>query len=161
MSPLYYIAYIDLLAFLQSSNQFEPTKTIFFSENLTDFFREKSANRVFQGWQEAPISFAPTYKYDYGTDTYDSSEKARIPAWCDRVLWQRESDQSGANILDSGICVFYDRYEIKTSDHRPVVALIDVSVPKVNEELLEEVIAEEIQRQTLTSGLSCKIVKKL
>ena len=61
--------------------------------------------------------------------------------------------------MDSGICVFYDRYEIKTSDHRPVVALIDVSVPKVNEELLEEVIAEEIQRQTLTSGQSCKIVK--
>ena len=54
--------------------------------------------------------------------------------------------------MDSGICVFYDRYEIKTSDHRPVVALIDVSVPKVNEELLEEVIAEEIHRQTLTSG---------
>ena len=124
---------------------------------MTFLFREKSANRVFQGWQEAAISFAPTYKYDYGTDTYDSSEKARIPAWCDRVLWQRESDQSGANILDSGICVFYDRYEIKTSDHRPVVALIDVSVPKVNEELLEEVIAEEIERQTLTSGTNYKI----
>ena len=59
--------------------------------------------------------------------------------------------------MDSGICVFYDRYEIKTSDHRPVVALIDVSVPKVNEELLEEVIAEEIERQTLTSGKNCKI----
>ena len=50
--------------------------------------------------------------------------------------------------MDSGICVFYDRYEIKTSDHRPVVALIDVSVPKVNEELLEEVIAEEIQKSS-------------
>ena len=125
---------------------------------LKYIFREKSANRVFQGWQEASISFAPTYKYDYGTDTYDSSEKARIPAWCDRVLWQRESDQSGANILDSGICVFYDRYEIKTSDHRPVVALIDVSVPKVNEQLLEEVIAEEIERQTLTSGKNQKSI---
>jgi hypothetical protein len=46
--------------------------------------------KVFKGWQEAPIDFAPTYKYDFGSDTYDSSEKARIPAWCDRVLWQRE-----------------------------------------------------------------------
>ena len=41
-----------------------------------------SEQRVFNGWNEAPISFAPTYKYDYGTDIYDSSEKARIPAYC-------------------------------------------------------------------------------
>ena len=54
---------------------------------------QKDQEKVFKGWQEAPIDFAPTYKYDYGTDKYDSSEKARIPAWCDRVLWQRQVDQ--------------------------------------------------------------------
>lgn len=30
----------------------------------------------------------PTYKYDNGTDDYDTSEKARIPAYTDRVVYR-------------------------------------------------------------------------
>jgi len=63
---------------------------------------QMEAEKVFKGWQEAPIDFAPTYKYDYGSDTYDSSEKARIPAWCDRVLWQREMDHDEARVRKIG-----------------------------------------------------------
>lgn len=36
---------------------------------------------AFSGYQEGPILFRPTYKYDLGTDTYDTGEKMRIPAW--------------------------------------------------------------------------------
>ena len=35
-----------------------------------------------RSFEEAPITFAPTYKYNPGSDEYDSSEKRRIPAWC-------------------------------------------------------------------------------
>lgn len=39
------------------------------------------AGLAFSGYQEGPLLFRPTYRYDIGTDTYDTSEKMRIPAW--------------------------------------------------------------------------------
>lgn len=39
------------------------------------------ARLAFEGYQEGPILFRPTYRYDVGTDNYDTSEKMRIPAW--------------------------------------------------------------------------------
>ena len=74
---------------------------------------EKAFN---DGFEEAPLTFAPTYKYDVGTDSFDSSEKRRPPAWCDRVLW-REGDK-GARVS----CSEYVRHDERTSDHRPVSA---------------------------------------
>ena len=40
----------------------------------------------FEEWDEADVTFRPTYKYDAGTNNLDTSEKQRAPAWCDRVL---------------------------------------------------------------------------
>lgn len=37
--------------------------------------------QAFYGYEEGPVLFRPTYRYDLGTDTYDTSEKLRIPAW--------------------------------------------------------------------------------
>lgn len=36
---------------------------------------------VFAGYMEGSLLFRPTYRYDVGTDDYDTSEKMRIPAW--------------------------------------------------------------------------------
>lgn len=33
-----------------------------------------------QGFDEGDITFAPTFKFDNGTDTYDSSAKVSAPA---------------------------------------------------------------------------------
>lgn len=39
------------------------------------------AGIAFAGYEEGSLLFRPTYRYDLGTDTYDTSEKMRIPAW--------------------------------------------------------------------------------
>eukprot|EP00658_Telonema_sp_P-2_P005005 TRINITY_DN11875_c0_g8_i1.p1 TRINITY_DN11875_c0_g8~~TRINITY_DN11875_c0_g8_i1.p1 ORF type:complete len:705 (-),score=167.47 TRINITY_DN11875_c0_g8_i1:171-2285(-) len=74
---------------------------------------------AFSKFDEAPIAFAPTYKYDHGTATYDSSKKKRAPAYCDRVLW-RKSDAIRPRA--------YGRAELLQSDHRPVHADLELDV---------------------------------
>jgi len=44
--------------------------------------------QVFQGLAEGDVSFPPTYKYDTGTNIYDTSKKKRVPAWTDRILYK-------------------------------------------------------------------------
>jgi hypothetical protein len=49
----------------------------------------KSRKAFHDGWQEAPIRFLPTYKYDVGSvGVFDSSDKRRGPSWCDRILYR-------------------------------------------------------------------------
>lgn len=43
---------------------------------------------VFEGFVEPIIDFAPTYKYDVGTNVYDTSDKLRTPSWTDRILYR-------------------------------------------------------------------------
>lgn len=77
---------------------------------------------VFQYYSESKISFLPTYKYDNGTDNYDSSEKNRIPAWCDRVL--RRGDLKQTSYLTA---------PLRFSDHRPVYATFQCTISDVDE----------------------------
>ncbi|KAI4323656.1 hypothetical protein L6164_023245 [Bauhinia variegata] len=85
---------------------------------------EREAGRVFKGWQEGKIYFAPTYKYPFNSDTYYaegikiSKNKRRTPAWCDRILWRGRGIQQ----------LYYVRKEFKFSDHRPVCATFLVQV---------------------------------
>jgi endonuclease/exonuclease/phosphatase family metal-dependent hydrolase len=84
--------------------------------------RRKNPGFRLRSFSEAPITFAPTYKYDVGTDQYDSSEKKRSPAWCDRVLYR------GIGRVKQ---LEYRRHEVRASDHRPVSASFMVRVKTV------------------------------
>lgn len=88
--------------------------------------------QVFQEFEEGPIVFPPTYKYDVGSDEYDTSEKARTPSYTDRILWR--------SISPSIRCkqVYYGRAEVKTSDHRPVSAMFDIDVEIMDEKKMHE-----------------------
>ncbi|EOA13320.1 hypothetical protein CARUB_v10026355mg [Capsella rubella] len=84
---------------------------------------ERGAGRVFSGFQEGQIFFAPTYKYSQNSDAYagemtKSKKKRRTPAWCDRILWKGEGIEQ----------LSYIRGESRFSDHRPVCAIFAVEV---------------------------------
>lgn len=51
----------------------------------------KESNVILSKFQEGPLNFDPTYKYDDNCEVYDTSQKMRIPAWCDRVLFSRDA----------------------------------------------------------------------
>lgn len=81
------------------------------------------AGQTFRYYNEGQIHFPPTYKFDNGTDQYDSSDKQRIPAWTDRILFRGQ----GLKQLD------YHYASLKMSDHKPVYATFKVQVRIVDD----------------------------
>ncbi|XP_051981507.1 inositol polyphosphate 5-phosphatase K [Xyrauchen texanus] len=102
----------------------------------------KDSETVLEGFHEGPLKFPPTYKFDVGTDTYDTSGKKRKPAWTDRILWRLRpmaqvsnstSKRSSLSGLTSGTCVsqhFYrSQMEYTISDHKPVSSMFTLQFP--------------------------------
>lgn len=109
---------------------------------------QHAQGNVFQKFIEGDINFPPTYKYDLFSDDFDTSEKQRAPAYTDRVLWRRRvqlGDDGAASGWRPGDLAFYGRAELKQSDHRPVIAIIDIDVFRTQEPLLNRVWREVIQ----------------
>ncbi|KAJ1039583.1 hypothetical protein NDA10_006414 [Ustilago hordei] len=115
----------------------------------------RTSGSLFDDFEEGKIDFAPTYKFDKGTDRYDTSEKQRVPAWTDRILWavtkewdlpelegKERKDEEGGSATQDGAGdgqekrkkqgVILQSYEsisdLKFSDHRPVRATFLVRI---------------------------------
>ncbi|KAI0666162.1 DNase I-like protein [Trametes maxima] len=116
--------------------------------------KEMKFNRGFRlrTFSEGPLAFVPTYKYDRRSDEFDTSEKARTPAWCDRVLWR-------AQVPERVTQLHYRRWEPNVSDHRPISAAFRMTVKQVNHEQRAHVKAEaeerwkEVERERLGAAL--------
>lgn len=109
--------------------------------------REHLAGRVFRGLREAPITFPPTYKFDKGVPSpfsYDSSEKRRVPAWCDRIFYRGSvpctpnngEDEKNSEAGAGDVLVVAKEYgcwgDVYDSDHKPVYASLEISLPVSN-----------------------------
>lgn len=102
----------------------------------------KEKGLVFNGFQEGPLLFSPTFKVNrrdcvdnneiglkidsegwLGTEEY---QMERIPAYCDRILWKSKSVYS-AHVQQRE---YKSVPEICTSDHKPVYGIFDIVMPR-------------------------------
>ncbi|XP_066116223.1 phosphatidylinositol 4,5-bisphosphate 5-phosphatase A isoform X3 [Saccopteryx bilineata] len=111
---------------------------------------------ILKGFQEGPLNFAPTFKFDVGTNKYDTSAKKRKPAWTDRILWKVKVPSGGRNPsgqeshrLQVTQHSYRSHMEYTVSDHKPVAAQFILhfafrdDVPLVRLEVAEEWVRPE------------------
>ena len=92
-------------------------------DQLSQLLNSKSG--VYCQFKEGQLDFRPTYKYDKGTDIYDTGPKKRVPSWCDRILYV----PYGSMIKQ----LSYERGETTLSDHRPVMSYFSVTMDDLDQ----------------------------
>ncbi|CAK1596064.1 unnamed protein product [Parnassius mnemosyne] len=109
------------------------------ADQLTAVLEDGAA---FRDFREAPITFPPTYKYDPGSQQFDTSSKQRAPAYTDRILYKARSMTTSSSSAFSGLrrtnnepvnfgvkCLAYNSVQsVCTSDHKPVWALFSAAL---------------------------------
>ncbi|KAM4726748.1 inositol polyphosphate 5-phosphatase K isoform 5-T6 [Anableps anableps] len=110
----------------------------------------KKKEPFLQEFDEGPLNFKPTYKFDRKADTYDTSGKKRKPAWTDRILWRIKpknlpseeddnDDKKASTSTDNGqeeypIMVIQNTYtsvmSYGVSDHKPVIGNFTLELKK-------------------------------
>lgn len=93
-------------------------ETLLQSDQLYKAMKEGMA---FSGFNEGKINFAPSYKFNIGTDLFDHA-KLRVPSYTDRILYKAKN-------IEVVKCLNYDTVpSIKSSDHKPVYAMFEVTI---------------------------------
>ncbi|XP_033955472.1 inositol polyphosphate 5-phosphatase K isoform X2 [Pseudochaenichthys georgianus] len=132
------------LHFLRSSINSERLNLLWSKDQLTMM---KKNEPFLQEFEEGPLNFKPTYKFNRNSDTYDTSGKKRKPAWTDRILWrikpktlpsEDDDDQASMSTVDETeeypLLVIQDKYTCDmsygVSDHKPVIATFSLELKK-------------------------------
>ncbi|KRX11057.1 Endonuclease/exonuclease/phosphatase [Pseudocohnilembus persalinus] len=116
-------------------------------DQLIEILRGTSTNSVLRFYKEDQIKFQPTYKYDLGTDVYDTSKKFRTPSWTDRILLKPARDLKWK-------IKFYKRFERLESDHRPIGAYYQLQVKIIDQSKLDEAKKDIYNKATNQTGIN-------
>nr|KYP74560.1 Type II inositol-1,4,5-trisphosphate 5-phosphatase FRA3 [Cajanus cajan] len=132
----------------------------FVSQRCFDWLRERDqlraemeAGNVFQGMREAMIMFPPTYKFERhqaGLAGYDSGEKKRIPAWCDRILYRDSCSSLVAECslecpVVSSVLQYEACMDVTDSDHKPVRCIFSTDIARVDESIRRQEFGEILE----------------
>ncbi|XP_061342619.1 type II inositol polyphosphate 5-phosphatase 15-like isoform X2 [Gastrolobium bilobum] len=132
----------------------------FVSQRCFDWLRERDQLRVemgtgnvFQGMREAIITFPPTYKFERhqaGLAGYDSGEKKRVPAWCDRILYRdsRSSVVAECSLecpVVSSVLQYEACMDVTDSDHKPVRCIFSTDIARVDESIRRQEFGEILE----------------
>uniref|UniRef100_A0A4W5QTT8 Phosphatidylinositol polyphosphate 5-phosphatase type IV n=1 Tax=Hucho hucho TaxID=62062 RepID=A0A4W5QTT8_9TELE len=115
--------------------------------------KEMKDGSIFKGFQEAPIQFLPTYKYDVGCDMYDTTSKQRTPSYTDRILFRNRQ------VDDIKVIKYTSCSTIKTSDHRPVIAMFQVKLRPGRDNI--PLGAGQFDRSLYLEGIRRRITREL
>ncbi|MBN3300401.1 INP5K phosphatase, partial [Amia calva] len=105
----------------------------------------KKKEAFLREFEEGPLKFKPTYKFDLHSETYDTSGKKRKPAWTDRILWRLKMDTQTAAEEDeertlvpepeSSVKLRLESYTTHMSygisDHKPVTGSFSLEMKKL------------------------------
>ncbi|CAH8610918.1 unnamed protein product [Schistosoma bovis] len=100
---------------------------------------------LFDGFHEPIINFAPTYKFDMNSNVYDSSDKNRVPSYCDRIIWSGDGCEP---------IVYRSHPEFVCSDHKPVSAYFSVDLRRIIRSAFQRAYESVLLSIDLTTNLS-------
>jgi len=112
--------------------------------------RTISEGRAFPDLAESEITFLPTFKYDKGSDSYDTSHKQRIPAWTDRILHK----PFGVKVLE-----YNSVPSANHSDHRPVYGTYSINMRGRKQSSLKHKRSKKQRTRKTKNNVSYKTMK--
>ncbi|KAK0135802.1 Inositol polyphosphate 5-phosphatase K [Merluccius polli] len=112
------------------------TYSLLWSKDQLTMMKKKEP--LLQEFEEGPLDFQPTFKFDRNSDVYDSSGKKRKPAWTDRILWRlRPQGETVEEEEEFPLKIRQESYTsdmtYSISDHKPVVGLFTLEMKKLQE----------------------------
>ncbi|EAS06288.2 endonuclease/exonuclease/phosphatase family protein (macronuclear) [Tetrahymena thermophila SB210] len=131
-------------------------------------------------YQEAGITFLPTYKYTVGQNKYDT-QKEKVHSWCDRILmWNNENNhvmkkqqeqqdieiesqflpfnalignQKQQKTYREGLPLFYKRKEVEISDHKPVCCYYIITVKEEDAQKKDKIFKDLVSKRKCDDAL--------